>query len=592
MYRMIEMARIESHHLGLVLGLAVAAGLLAFAPPMTIQALVNTAAIGGMEHPLVVLTFIISIFMAFSYSVYKLESHLVELVQRRILMRIPVDHAHQPPKVGGVVNDTLFGITPASRLFDVLDEEKAGTSLLLLDGVSLLMQAGVGMTLLAIYHSFLLSFNIVLLLTIGLMMYVSGRYAVATAFEESKSKHAMIAWLEIIANNLFSFKSDSGSKWAVDLSDQLAQAYLAGKRAHRRIILGQIIGLLSLYAMAISALLAIGGFLVLNGQISLGQLVASELILCSVMGSLVKFGRELESVYGRMSGADKSGHLPELPLEPGQAAATKMSSPATLAVHGLSFGLGSKRPALVGLDFVVEAGERVAVLGDHGCGKSRLAQIICGMSQPLAGEIKFDGDDIEHHNLQTLRNRIAIVGPLEIIENSLFENVRLGRPHIGLAEVEHALAAVGLLDELAKLPTVSLETVVGHDGWPLSGNQARLLMIARAIADRPALLVLDGILDELDEVTRLRLEIALFDEDAPWTLLVLTSFPSVAALCGRVVELPNFARSTWATRKSNPAVGKLPSNDSCKPQVPGLHRPQPATGQPPVPIRFGRQQSP
>jgi len=187
-----------------------------------------------------------------------------------------------------------------------------------------------------------------------------------------------------------------------------------------------------------------------------------------------------------------------------------------------------------------------------------LAQLLCGLRQPVEGHIEFDGIDIGHLRLDALRTRIAVVGTAEIIEDSLFENVRLGRPGIDIDEVERALAMVGLADEWASLPGLNVDTVVGPNGSPLSAAQARLLTLARAIAGRPALLLLDGVLDEMDENTRRHIGKALFAANAPWTLLVLTRSPSVAALCGRVVELPTSGRVIGAARSANEPNGGYP----------------------------------
>jgi putative ABC transport system ATP-binding protein len=548
--RLIEMMRPESADLGLLLGLAVGSGLLALAPPVAVQALVNTVAMGGMGQALAVLTIILFGFLVFSGSVHVLESYLVELVQRRIFVRLATDMAYRLPKVRCEVYDSHHGGELVNRFFDVLTVQKSGSSLLL-DGLSLLMQAVVGLILLAFYHPFLLAFDIVLLLSIGFIMFVLGRGAVASAIEESAAKYGLVAWLEIIARNLWTFKSDGGPQWAVERTDTLAHAYLAAKRTHYRVVLRQIIGSVSLYAVATTALLAIGGYLVINRQLTLGQLVAAELIVSTVLASLIKFGKQLESFYDLMAGVNKIGHLLDLPLEREHGATPAMPGPATLAVRGLCFGYGSKRPVLAGVDFAIQAGERVAVLGGHGSGKSTLAQLLSGLRQPEEGHIEFDGINIGNLRLDALRTRISVVGTAEIIEGSLFENVRMGRSGIGIDKVERALAMVGLADEWAGLPGLTVDTIIGPNGSPLSTSQTRLLSIARAIAGSPALLVLDGVLDDLEEESRRRLATALIAANAPWTLLVLTRSPSVATLCGRIVELPTRGQAVGATRVTN-----------------------------------------
>ncbi len=540
--RLIELMRPELADLWRVLGLAAGSSLLALAPPIAVQALVNSVAMGGMGQPLVVLSVILFLFLLFSGAVYVLESYLVELVQRRVFVRLAADLAHRLPKVRNEVFDNRNGAELVNRFFDVLTVQKAGSSLLL-DGVSLAMQAIVGLALLAFYHPFLLAFDALLLLSIGFILLALGRGGVYTAIEESKSKYALAAWLETIARNLLTFKSSGGPGWATDRADALAHAYLGAKCTHYRVLLRQTIGSLALYAIASTALLAIGGYLVIDGQLTLGQLVAAELIVSSVLASLIKFGKQLEGFYDLMAGVDKIGHLLDLPLERGTGSTPQAEGAAALSVRGLSFGYGAKRPALLGLDFNARPGERIAVFGGHGSGKSSLAQLLSGLRQPDAGQIELDGLDLGEWRLDALRTRVALVSRLEIVEDSLFENVRVGRPGIGLNEVRQALDAVGLLDELALSPESIINIDLGPNGAPLSHAQAIRLQLARAMAGRPGLLVLDGILDEMDDTVRERVVSGLRARNAPWTLLVLTRSPQVAAWCGRIVKLPGCGSS-------------------------------------------------
>jgi putative ABC transport system ATP-binding protein len=99
-----------------------------------------------------------------------------------------------------------------------------------------------------------------------------------------------------------------------------------------------------------------------------------------------------------------------------------------------------------------------------------------------------------------------------------------------------------LLDELSLLPEALADIELGSSGAPLSYAQLLRLLLARAMAGRPGLLIVDGILDEMDEATRHRVTAALCARDTPWTLLVMTRSPAVAALCGRIVELPGETR--------------------------------------------------
>ena len=535
--RLMELMRADHADLWVVLGLALGSGLLALASPVAVQALVNTVAMSGMGQPLLVLSTILFFFLTFAGAVHVLQSYLVEIVQRRIFVRLATDLAYRLPRVHTDAYRHHHGPELVNRFFDVLTVQKAGSSLLL-DGLSTAVQTLVGLIMLAFYHPFLLAFDVALVLLIFFIIFVLGRGGVTTAIQESLSKYALVAWLEIVASNMQTFKFNGGPELSAKRADALALDYLVAKRNHYQVLLRQIIGSVTLYAIASTALLAIGGYLVIDGHLTLGQLVAAELIVSSALISLVKFGKHLEGYYDLMAGADKIGHLLDLPLERGQGVAPIIIGPVSLAVSNLYFSYGAKQHVFSNLNFLIQSGERVAVLGGYGSGKSTLAALLCGLRQPGKGYININGVDLGNLRLEALRKRIAVVGRTEFFQDSLFENVRLGRPELRRDEVEQVLSAVGLLEDIASLAEDGLDTDISPSGAPLSAAQGRLLLLARAIAGRPALLILDGLLDEMDDAARHRLTQVLFASDAPWTLLVLTGSRDVAALCGRTVQLP------------------------------------------------------
>jgi putative ABC transport system ATP-binding protein len=533
--RLIELMRAERSDLMTVLGLTLGSGLLALASPVAVQALVNSVAMAGMGQPLLVLSIILFFFLAFAGVVHVTQSYLVEIVQRRIFVRLATDLAYRLPRVRIEELGQHSGEELVNRFFDVLTVQKSGSALLL-DGLSTAVQTCIGLILLAFYHPFLLAFDVILLLAIGFILFILGRGGVATAIKESLSKYALVAWLETIAGNLQTFKFGSGVNHAAKRTDSLALAYLTTKSNHYNVLIKQIIGSVALYAIASTALLAIGGYLVIEGHLTLGQLVAAELIVSSALISLIKFGKHLEGYYDLMAGTDKIGHLLDLSIEREDGVAIDLSKPISVAVQNLSYGFGAKQLVLNNLNFVIEAKEKVALFGPYASGKTLLAEIVCGMRQLQSGTVEIAGHNLEDLRLESIRKHITLVSRIEIIEDSIFENVRLGNTEISLVEVEQALQAVGLLKDVTNYEA-GIETVLSTNGNPLSTTQSKLLLLARAIACQPALLIIDSILDEIGEPAMQQVAQTLFADDAPWTLMLMTRSASVAARCERIVSI-------------------------------------------------------
>ena len=533
--RLIELMRIERFDLMTVLGLTLGSGLLALASPVAVQALVNSVAMAGMGQPLLVLSIILFFFLAFAGAVHVIQSYLVEIIQRRIFVRLATDLAYRLPRVRIEALGQHSGEELVNRFFDVLTLQKSGSALLL-DGLSTAVQICIGLILLAFYHPFLLAFDVLLLLAIGFILFFLGRGGVSTAIHESLSKYALVAWLETIASNLQTFKFGGGVHHAVTRTDSLALSYLTAKQDHYKVLIKQIIGSVALYAIASTSLLAIGGYLVIEGHLTLGQLVAAELIVSSALISLIKFGKHLEGYYDLMAGTDKIGHLLDLPIEREDGFITDLPKSFSVSVNNLSYQFGAKHQVLSDLSFEIEAKEKVAFLGHYASGKTLLAEVLCGMRKLQLGKVEIAGQNLENLHLAQLRKHISLVSRIEIIEDSIFENVRLGQMAVGLAEVERALQAVGLLKDIVNYEH-GMETVLNASGAPLSSTQIKLLLLARAIVTSPSLLIVDGILDDLGEAAIQQVTQTLFADDNPWTLIVMTGSASIAARCQRIVYL-------------------------------------------------------
>jgi ATP-binding cassette, subfamily C, bacterial len=173
--------------------------------------------------------------------------------------------------------------------------------------------------------------------------------------------------------------------------------------------------------------------------------------------------------------------------------------------HGISFeGVSFEypdRPVLDRLSLAIPAGSFVALAGPSGSGKTTVADLIIGLHQPVSGEVMIDGVSLSRIDLRAWRTQIGYV-PQEmfLFHDTVLQNLTLGDPSIGDADIEWALRAAGAWDFVQALPQ-GLDTVMGERGAKLSGGQRQRIAIARALARRPSLLILDEVTTSLDPKT-------------------------------------------------------------------------------------------
>jgi ABC-type bacteriocin/lantibiotic exporter with double-glycine peptidase domain len=206
---------------------------------------------------------------------------------------------------------------------------------------------------------------------------------------------------------------------------------------------------------------------------------------------------------------------------------------ASIELKDVTFAFPGRDPVLQRASLKVQAGERVALRGVSGSGRSALLDVLVGLRDPQRGRVEIDGLDVGDVHTTALRKRAAVVRGAEVVIGSIFENVAFGRG-LDHHRVREALEAVALLDAVAALPD-GLATEIHSTGAPLSHGQAIRLVLARAMVGRPSLLIVDRCLDGLDPGTRSRVLDSLYDPEAPWTLLVVTDDPEVSGRCGRAV---------------------------------------------------------
>lgn len=532
---------------------ALAGALLSLGTPVAVDAFLSNVTFGTLVQPLVILTAGLLGSFVLAGAFQALQSVAIEIVQRRLFVRVARDFAERLTGVKREVLDQAHGPELVNRFLEVVTIQKKSAELLMY-AVNTVLATAVGMVVLSLFHPALLGFVLVLLLLIFVVVYLLGLRAVRSAVAESAAKYEILAWLEDLVREEVTFTTHSGAAFAMQRTDTLCQHYLQERGGHFRILFRQILGALAIQAFAATAVLGVGGWLVINQQLTPGQLVASELIVSTIASNIGKLGSLLASYYDVCAAADKINLVLTLPQErssgeqPNQAAAQHR-----IEVVGLGYAYHDQHQVLEQLDLVIEAGERLAVTGLHGAGISTLLELLAGRRTPTAGYITYGGVDLRQLDLRQLRESIVLVRGAEIFAGSVEENLRLGRDGITSTAVREALELVELWDPLMRLPA-GLQTRLDTGAPSLSASEALRLTLARALLHKPRVLLLDNALDALDIQLRERVTATLLDPNKPWTVVLASEHLSSHSACTRHLELPppRFGGTFSAKNDSNP----------------------------------------
>lgn len=537
--RLISLLIAESSDLWVIVIFALVAGMLSMTTPLAVEALVNTVAFGSFLQPVIVLSIMLLAFLVFQAAVKALQTFVVEIIQRRLFARVAADLSFRLPRVRIDALDDQYAPELVNRFFDVVTVQKISAQLLL-DGISVVLSIAVGMTVLAFYHPYLLAFDVVLILLLLFTMFVLGRGAVMTSVKESKTKYAMAAWLEDLARCNTTFRYDGASEFALERSDQLVFNYLTARKKHFKVLMRQILFLLMIQALASTALLAIGGWLVIDNQLSLGQLVAAELIVAVVVGAFAKLGKHIESFYDLMASIDKLGVLLDLPTERTDGLLTlpdaKDAEHAGILVDQVCYHTSDDREVLHNVSMRLPPGQHLALAGESGSGKSLLLDLLFGLREPVSGAVRINGVDPRDVRPDVLRRQVALAREVEIFDGTILENIHLERPDISINDVRSAVETTGLMSAIQRLPN-GLDTPLNATGSPLTSSQLRRLMLARTLASNPRILLIDELLDSMADDDAEKILKNLLETNSERSIVLVTNREKLKAMMKNVVML-------------------------------------------------------
>jgi putative ABC transport system ATP-binding protein len=324
---------------------------------------------------------------------------------------------------------------------------------------------------------------------------------------------------------------NGGRNLAVGRADELAAQYCVARRGHFGIVLRQVAFSFLVQAVAGTLLLGLGGYLVISGQMTLGQLVAAELIVTVILGSFTKIGKHLESFYDLLAAVDKLGKLYDLPVQPQwHSRRLTKSGPANVELVEVRGAIGGRS-----LRCTIPAGTSWAVLGSSGKGKTRLLEMIAGQEPPASGYVLIDNRRVDHLAAETIAGAMDLIGDIELFTGTLEENLCLGRP-ISSIRLDQVLEKLGLVECWRRLDRGGA-TEIGASGEPLSQVDKVRMMLARSLLAEPRLLLIDGLLDrladqDLEDVLR---RLSAFKEET--TFIFATGRQVVARWADQVLDL-------------------------------------------------------
>jgi ABC-type bacteriocin/lantibiotic exporter with double-glycine peptidase domain len=538
LYKLFRLLRLDGKEITALYLLSILSGLIQLSLPLGIQAIINFAivATGRKQLPasMWVLILLVVLGVLFTGMLKINQMKIVEKIQQKIFTRFSFEFSYRIPKLNVKSIDQYHLPELVNRFFDIPTLQKS-LAKLLLDIPTAVIQLCFGLILLAFYNSVFIVFGIILLVVLYLILYISSPKGFEASLEESNYKYDLGGWVQEIARGIKTFKFFNSFNLHLEKTNHLLEGYLHARNRHFQILKLQYWSLVVFKILITAAMLIVGGILLIRQQINIGQFIAAEIIILTIMNAVEKLIVSLETVYDLLTSVEKINKITEKPIDEEGSYEFVKKQGIEIEAKNLSFGF-EKNDILQNISFHIKPGQKVAITGDGDSGKTVLLRLLTGVFQDFEGDLSFDQIPINNYNLNTLRNHIGIyMQKQDIFSASLWENITLGNTNIKEQDVLDTFKIVGL-ESFYKSLNKGFDTHLEPTGKQLSSSNVQKLLIARSLLNQPALLLLDEPMKLIAADDKQYLQNYLFGlKDV--TIIFTTNDPSLISKSEMVIHL-------------------------------------------------------
>ena len=538
LYKLFRLLRLDGKEITALYLLSILSGLIQLSLPLGIQAIINFAivATGRKQLPasMWVLILLVVLGVLFTGMLKINQMKIVEKIQQKIFTRFSFEFSYRIPKLNVKSIDQYHLPELVNRFFDIPTLQKSMAKLLL-DIPTAVIQLCFGLILLAFYNSVFIVFGIILLVVLYLILYISSPKGFEASLEESNYKYEIAGWIQEIARGIKTFKFFNKFNLHVEKTNFFLEGYLYARNRHFQILKLQYWSLVVFKILITASMLIVGGILLIRQEINIGQFIAAEIIILTIMNAVEKLIVSLETVYDLLTSVEKINKITEKPIDEEGSYEFIKKQGIEIEAKNLSFGF-EKNDILHNISFHIKPGQKVAITGDGDSGKTVLLRLLTGVFQDFEGDLSFDQIPINNYNLNTLRNHIGIyMQKQDIFSASLWENITLGNVDIKEQDVLDVFKIVGL-DNFYKSLNKGFDTHLEPTGKQLSTSNVQKLLIARSLLNQPALLLLDEPMKLIAADDKQYLQNYLFGlKDV--TIIFTTNDPSLISKSEMVIHL-------------------------------------------------------
>lgn len=536
--RILKLVTLERKEISQIYFYAVLYGILMLVIPVGVQALIAFAQTNTVSASVILLVILIVVSVFISGLLQVNQMKIIEKIQQKIFVRYAFGFAQKIPQINLAVIDNYYLPELVNRFFDTLTLQKK-IAKLLLDFPLAIVQIIFGLILLCFYHPVFIAFGLILLVVVFAILYFSGRRGLETSIEESSYKYKVVAWLQEMARIIRSVKFAKSPQFVLQKADAGITGYLQFRTAHFKVLLLQYKTLIAFKVLVTAAMLGMGTFLLINQQLTVGQFIAAEIVILTILNSVEKLIINLDSVYDVLTAVEKIEQVTDKESEEEGTVLynTEAQNGMAVQLHNLSFGYTAEGNVVNNVSLTAAAGEKICITGEDGSGKSTLLRLLAGMYNNFEGNILINNLPLKNYNLQQLRQKVGVmISQQDIFEGTLLENITMGLEVPDMDELLLLCKKTGLVEFISTQQN-GFDTMLNTNGRKLPATVVRKILLVRALTNKPALLLLEEPWNGLEKQYQEQIKQLLLYEMKNTTAFIISNDTAFAAACSQVIQM-------------------------------------------------------
>jgi ATP-binding cassette subfamily B protein len=518
---LIKHLKLERSDITAIYFYAILSGLIQLSLPLGIQAILGFVLGATMVTSVYVLIFIIILAVLIVGYLQIRQMKIIEKIQQKIFVNFAFEFAEKIPNMDLKKADQYYLPEKINHFFETINIQK-GVSKLLIEIPAATIQIIFGLVLLSLYHSLFLISSLLLIAILWTIFKISGRKGIETSINESNNKYDVIAWLEELGRVIKSFKYSQGSHLNLIKTDRKLLEYITSRKSHFSVLLFQFKSLVFLKVAITAIMLILGTSLLFNQKINIGQFVAAEIVILTIIGAMEKLITSLEYVYDVITGMLKINRVLDFPNEK-EGKLILTSKELNITMSNMTFSYSEKKEIFQDVSLKIPAKAVTCISGEENSGKSTFLKLLTGSYMDFKGSIQFNDLPLKNYSFESLRSQMGIfLYDQDIFEGTLYENITLGRNETSIEHIMEIAKKSGLENFISFFPD-SFESMIDPMGRKLPSTTIRKILLLRALINNPVLLVLEEPWLQFDEETKQNLQHYLLSLGKEKTVVISTN---------------------------------------------------------------------